>query len=1270
MTSNIYTGVFECEFCDEAFINHRNYLKHNRIVHQNKIFENINLIELFDCCFCSKNCNSLQKLKNHLFKCKLFYCPTECKFCKKYFIKKVNFIRHTLRDINQIGFGRKSRLPKLPTTSQFKLSKQCFKSFLQQYELFPEETYNDCEEFFINYRDDIFQLVNLLIEKLTTLKLQICIQCTFYREIEDIIIYTTAYFCTKNLIIEPNVDLEEIYSNVISYLDNEINTFESLGSGWVIEEIDRLDLRIAIYIPTTGGCGQSNLILPELLQNKKCVITFNNNDNKCFLYCVLAFLALHSKYQKQTRDLNRISSLKKFQKFLTPKALEFPVNIKSIKKFETDNKHLNIRFNIYGYSKEIYEPLVFPVYISKRKAKHTIKILLYENHYYLIKNFNRLIGSYQSNYHHFCYNCLSGFRTLNGLENHIKNCKHFKPTAIEMPQEKEFSFEQYNYMYKFPYVMFADFESILVKENIKLSNKTKLIQKHKACGYALIIIKGNSNIYHKESYRGEDCISVFLSKLKKISEELFSEISCSYSMLPLTNDEKTIYKNTTICRLCKQEFTNPNNPKVRDHDHLTGKFRSGIHKNCNIKYTVPEKIPLLFHNLKGYDSHFIIENINLNVFEECNIIPNSLEKYLAIQLDKVRILDSCQFLNESLDNLVKNLNKSNGQFNITKKIFNKYTQDKNDKIELLFQKSFYPYEYMDSFERFNETILPSIDKFYSSLTLKSISETDYMFAKQVWKKFKMKNLGDYHDFYVMLDTSLLADVFQAFRNTIIQIYELDPCHFYSIPGLAWSAALKYTNIKLEYIQDIDIYMFVENAIRGGMCGVTKRYAKSNNRFSNNFDQSKETTYISHLDVNNLYGKALSEKLPVSNFEWIEKQELDEIDWKTINTENDYGYIIECDLKYPIELHDKHKDYPLAPLKQKISNEKLSKYQMATLEYLKQYGYKRVSTEKLLLTLEDKMKYTLHFKTLKLYLDLGLELLNIYRGIRFKQLAFLQPYIEFNTTLRSKANSDFEKDLYKLMNNSVFGKSIEDKRKHLNLKLVLNEKQCSSYVRKPNFEQFHILNEHASLIKLNKSKVILDKPIAIGFTVLDLSKRFMYLLHYKIFKDYYNDNITLLYTDTDSFVYEIKTNSYFKDLKNYFAPIMDFSNFNKNHKLFSEKNKKLIGYLKSEYGEKNVDEFIGIKSKLYSIMYDNEKENKKTAKGLQKCVLNKYITHDIYRDVIHNQNVLSTKMKRIQSKQHKLQTVELTKLIFHPFDDKRYILDNGIDTLPFGHYSIE
>ena len=522
--------------------------------------------------------------------------------------------------------------------------------------------------------------------------------------------------------------------------------------------------------------------------------------------------------------------------------------------------------------------------------------------------------------------------------------------------------------------------------------------------------------------------------------------------------------------------------------------------------------------------------------------------------------------------------------------------------------------------------------------------------------------------YVLLDTSLLADVFQVFRKTILLRYGLDPCHFYSAPGLAWAAALKFTKIKLELITDIDQYQFIESGIRGGISQVSKRMCVANNKYLNNFDTTKESKYITYVDSNNLYALAMDQYLPYSEFKWLNKDEIKSIKWLTVPDNNDIGYFLEVDLIYPKHLHDLHKDYPLAPEHRKVCDDYLSDYQKITLNLMKKHNYKRVATKKLILTLYDKNNYVLHYRNLKLYLRLGLKLKKIHRVISFKQTNWLSPYIQYNTELRKKAVTDFEKNLIKLLNNAVFGKSIENKRNRVNVKLAVTEKEANRLLKKPNFDEFYIINNNKTLIRMKQQLVILDKPIYLGFTVLELSKYHMYRMHYDCFKKHYGKNIELAYTDTDSFIYEIKTKDLYSDFKNFFSNVMDLSDYPKNHYLQNDLNKKVLGAMKDEMNSKVISEFIGLKSKLYSLKY-GDNEFKSTGKGLQKTVLKKFVHHNHYKNVLLYNNLYSFKMRKIQSKLHEIETIELNKLIFTPIDDKRYILEDGITSIPFGYTNI-
>ena len=240
---------------------------------------------------------------------------------------------------------------------------------------------------------------------------------------------------------------------------------------------------------------------------------------------------------------------------------------------------------------------------------------------------------------------------------------------------------------------------------------------------------------------------------------------------------------------------------------------------------------------------------------------------------------------------------------------------------MLLRKGVYPYEYMDSWEKFSEKSLPSKEDFYSNLNMENIDEIDYRHGNNVFKNFKLENLGDYHDLYVQSDTLLLADVFENFRDMCIKVYELDPAHFLSLPELAWQACFKKTNIELELLTDYDMLLMVEEQIRGGICHSIHRYAKANNKYMKNDNNNEESSYIQYLGTNNLYGGAMSKKLPVNGFRWLDSDKINEINEefiKNYNKNDNKGYILEVDVRYPKRLHDLPCDLPFLPERMEIN----------------------------------------------------------------------------------------------------------------------------------------------------------------------------------------------------------------------------------------------------------------------------------------------------------------------------------------------------------------
>ena len=1105
-------------------------------------------------------------------------------------------------------------------------------------------------------------------------------------------------------ILKSPTQIKEYVENIVEEFYQHIEACQG-GSEGYFYKIDNIKILLARRKVTKAG---KFIELPDIIKNKQaCLNVKNKDDNFCLIWCLLA-----QKYNKsiKSKDKNELYHYKKhFNEIIQPKDIIYPIDIQhDIPKFEKLN---NIKINVFQYDKNFIK--LQTLYNTNERNENVINLLLIDEpnedgtkneHLIWIKSINKLLrfdDKHEKRY--WCTQCLnSSYKTQELLNKHQLLCYNHESVATKLPtktiKDKKTGemVENPNYKIKFkneqnkfmhPVNCFLDFESTLTNIDNKIGDGSLQYQHHQvnSCGIKF-------NCIHNEFSKPIKIINNRDTEkvLKQTIETLEEYAKYSYEIIEknkmnnnLTLEQKRIHWSKTQCDECKETFTKTN--KCRHHDHITGKYISTICGKCNLKFQYKKFLPVYVHNLKNYDGHFIVNAMAKYGYQnnENNIIsaiPNNEERYISFSkkikvgeykkddeikpiLFEIRFLDTFAFMGTSLCNLVENLKKNVDDITELRNIY-KNTSDyfkDDEQFKLMIKKGIYPYDFIDNYNKMYTTILPTQDKFYSKLNESECDDKDYLTAQIVWDKFKCEKFLDYHNIYLISDVLLLNDVWENFRKTCFKIYGLDTSYYYTSPGLSWDAFLKHKhdetkgNFYIELLTNQDMYLFYESGIRGGLSQITKRYAKANNKYMSNYNNEKMDEYILYLDANNLYGYAMSQHLPQKDFKWNNQSWNDE-KILNISDDNKIGYTFDVDLHYPKELHDKHNNYPLAPENLTIKKEWLNEWQ--------QEDYNETKIKKLITNFNDKSNYVINYRILKLYLKLGLKITKINRVLQYEQDNYMKSYIMKNTNERKTAKNDFEKDFYKLMNNSVYGKTMENVRNRITFILVSSEKKALNM--KNNYKKFTIFNDNLVGVHLCKQEVILNKPIFIGQTVLDQSKYLMYDFHYNfILEKFKRQNVDLLFTDTDSLCYHFKNEDPFKII-NENKNLFDLSEYPENNKLFDSTNKKVIGKFKNESIEQ-ITEYVGLRSKLYAYTVDKEEYDHKRCKGVKKYVVDKKLTLELYKEILHNRKTHSVMQNGFISDLHEIYTQSQKKISLSATDDKVFICNNNINTYNHGHY---
>lgn len=945
----------------------------------------------------------------------------------------------------------------------------------------------DVLTFFGNVRDQVRTFLQSRVNALGGIKWNLCVQVEMQRDDGQDVATATPYFRSRTYFSLTVDDFNEHNLNeAMQKMYASLEKFMREGSGWYVKKVLKLEIHTVVYKPIPGS---KYIPLPKTLVKSNSLLNIKNNDDKCFLYSVLASLhpaatepELAEKYRQYEHEVDM-------------SGITFPVTLPEIRKFENQNR--NISVNVFTYEDESILPLRIT---EQHNRTHHVNLLWLKrgdkSHYCLIKNLNRFLSRTKTHRGQtfFCSYCLHGFQRERSLSKHQQYCSSHGAQRVELPIPYEndiLEFKDYGKTLKVPFVIYADFETINRKIHTCASNPrysaTTATTKLDVCSFGYKVVCEDDR-YTKPTiiYRGADAGEKLIECLLREQEQI-EEILETIEPMDVTEERDNFVENATQCCLCKKEFTvydKTYSRIVRHHNHLTGEYIGPACNSCNINCEQAKFIPVLFHNLKNFDAHILCENLGCFKDHRLKCIAQNSERYVSFSLDKLRFIDSLQFLPASLESLVENLAQDGME------AFPHLLSecDTNEEATLLLRKGVYPYEYMDSFDKFEETELPPKEQFYSSIKQEHISDEDYEHAQNVFQTFDMTCLGEYHDLYLKTDVVLLSDVFESFRNVSLKQYELDPCHFYTSPGLSWSACLKMTGVRLELLSDIDQVLMIEAGIRGGVSQISNRYQKANNKYLPDYNPAQPEIYLQYLDANNLYSWSMVQPLPVSDFEFMDYRDIEHFNVMSVSEKGDEGYILEVSLEYPKSLHDSHNCFPLAPEKKNITNDQLSPYAQQLLKKL--YGLsdedplpQRGDVKKLLTSLEDKDHYVIHYRNLQLYLRLGMKLKSIHRILRFKQEPWMKPYIDLNTEMRKKATSTFEKNFYKLLNVSVFGKTMENVRLHKNIELVHTEERLLKLTAKSTYKNSTIFNEDLVAVELLKAKVNLFKPIYCGMAIL-------------------------------------------------------------------------------------------------------------------------------------------------------------------------------------------
>lgn len=1127
-------------------------------------------------------------------------------------------------------------------------------------------------------KKQVLEQLDILQAKGKCFKLGLEVQVKF-QKLTDPTIETLPWFKSANMIcLYTRSEWRRVVTEALNKIETCAFNYLTEGSDWTFHGIQEFRAKIAIFLPLSGSC---YTYLPLAVRRKRAVgiiTTRESKDHRCFLHAVAACIDHHKhpELYKGTMFAD-IEHLEKIEVQLDESNLSYPTTVSQIAGFERRNGHLTV--NVFGWSSSRHKetPLNI-VYKSKNTNSQIYVDLLYHSaHFFPIFRLSAMVRLNRGNQKRYvCRSCLFLCSDPSAYKTHKHFCDN-KGIIYAPSVEKFLKFHYYKSLCASEHVIYFDIESMLVPaSHLHHENPStmKRVAEHVAMAVAAKRVCVNSALNSKLFYHvGIDCIQEFLGWLLEQKHVVEESRDIHYKPLIITVEDERRVRATKRCDFCLSKFPLDGSGKYRDHCHLRGgRVRAVLCNVCNLNRSdYSKQIQILSHNGTNYDHKFILRGIarfiNKNSLQNMRfkVLPKNEEKHSIIFFGPFTFIDSYQFLSESLDSLVSSKRHDDNLARHFPEIAEFVSYDPS-KLQLLTRKGKFPFEYVDSMEKLQERQLPRLEAFYDTLKQKDISQEDYQHCHRVFEAFECRNLEDYMLIYLQSDVLLLSSVFEAYRKLSMQKLSMDPVKFFSASHFTFQCMLRYTGVEIEIMQDMEMVNMIKQSIRGGLSLTSKRYLEANEPRMKQYDASKPRVEIAYLDCCNLYGYALKQCLPHKDFRWLTREEIALMDVRGVEDDAETGYILECDFEFPERVHDHLKDFVPLVDKMAVAPANWSPYMKDV--FAKTCKAPKVEPEKLTSHLGPRRHYVVHYTHLKLCLALGVLLKRIHRVLAFTQSAYMAPYIDECTKQRQQATNLFESNYWKHQVCSVYGKTVEDLTKRVNMSMVTTSKQFLRASRKMNFQKFNIYGPDFAGVIMGRKIIYMNKPIQVGHAVLEIAKTHMTRFYHLFLKRKLGDDVTLAYTDTDSLIIEVRNQAEsFANFMLRHKKHFDLSNFPQDSVFYWDKNKRVPGKFKNECPDQVITNFVALRSKVYCIKFeDDDRSDEIRLKGMPGVITQKLVYADYYDTLFQNEEPEVHSYHAIRSKKQNLYTVKETKVGLSCWDSKRYILPDGFTTLPYFH----